>query len=163
MSPPGDKDMPWRRYKPIDPRHHYIRARAHLGRRGFFLVLLGIIWIAQGVAAITAPGSTSYLLLAHGWGLRAAVWIITGAVAIWYSTRPQGEDALGFLALYLMAAYRAVAYGVGFLMWALPNGQDGDPRGVIGLLSWGVVIVAILIVAGWRESPEETLTRQGHP
>lgn len=155
--------MPWRRYTRADPRRYYVHVRTFLGRRGSFLVLFGVVWIAQGVAAFTTPESATYALLADGGQWRGLVWVATGAIALIYATRPQGEDAIGFLSLYLMAAYRAVAYGAGLVLWALPGGKEGDPRGAIGLLSWGALIIAILIVAGWRESPEETPTRQGHP
>lgn len=153
--------MPWRRYRPTDPRRYYVHVRTFLGRRGTFLALLGAVWVAQGVAAIATPGSSSYMLLNNGGEWRAMAWVATGAIAIIYATRSQGEDAPGFLALYLMAAYRAVAYGLGLFLWALPGGQEGDPRGAIGLLSWLVVIVAILVVAGWEESGPPRQPRRG--
>ena len=147
--------MPWRHYSRTDPRRYGTWLRVRLGRRGSFLALLGVVWVLQGVAALTAPESSSYILLAAGEEWRGVAWITTGALAIAYAGRPQGEDAPGFLALYVMAAYRVAAYGLGLLLWLIPGGEPGNARGSIGVLAWAVVIIAILIVAGWRENEED--------
>lgn len=152
---------PYRRYHLLDPRRYYLRATAGLGRRGTVLALLGIVWIAQGLTALLAPSSPTYYLLANFDPVRAAVWIGTGLVAIAYASRTQGDDAPGFLALYVMAAFRVVAYSVGFVAWIIPGGSDGNPRGVVGIFSWFVILLAIVIIAGWREPSRTARRREG--
>lgn len=143
---------PHRRYHPLDPRYHYRRATVRLGRRGTVLAVLGLVWVMQGVTVLVAPESPTYYLISHFTLARALGWIVTGVVAILYAARPQGDDAPGFLSLYVMAAYRIVAYGAGFILWALPGGTEGNPRGIIGAFSWGVILLSILVMAGWYET-----------
>lgn len=148
--------MPWRKYSHIDPRRQIVHATHKLGRRGTFLACLGVMWVLQGVSVILAPDSPTYLLLSAGGEWRAVAWIATGVVAIMAATLRQGDDAVGFLALYIMAAYRMLAYGLSAIMWAAGH-DSGQGRGIVGMLSWGIVIVAILVTAGWpepRESPD---------
>lgn len=128
--------------------------KRHLGRRGILLGLLGAIWVLQGVGVIFTPASESYWLLAHGAGFRAAAWVATGLVAIAYAGRPQGDDAPGFLALYVMAGFRIVSYGIDTVRALLP-GDDGNARGLIGVLAWLTVLTVIIVISGWSE-PEET-------
>lgn len=148
--------MPWRTYRRTDARRYITHMRHILGRRGSFLMLFGLVWIMQGIGALTAPDSDTYVLLADGNTWRGVAWITTGAIAITYSNRPQGQDAPGFLSLYLMAAFRVIAYGYGLFLWVVPGGHPGDPRGAIGMLGWTTIIIAILIIAGWREEDEAT-------
>lgn len=152
---------PHTRYHPLDPRRHYKRATARLGRRGTVLALFGVVWVMQGITVLIAPESPTYYLISQFTAVRAIVWIATGIVAIVYAARPQGDDAPGFLALYVMAAYRIVAYGAGFVLWALPGGTEGNPRGIIGAFSWGVILLSILVMAGWHETGRRP--RRGQP
>lgn len=142
---------PYRQYHVLDPRRHYLRSTAGLGRRGTVLALLGIVWIAQGLTVLLAPSSPTYYLLANFEPARAIGWIATGVVAVAYAARPQGDDAPGFLSLYVMAAYRVVAYSAGFVAWMIPGGVDGNPRGIVGIFSWFVILLAIVVIAGWHE------------
>lgn len=142
---------PYRKYHVLDPRHHYVHATSRLGRRGTVLTLLGIVWVLQGTTVLLAPSSPTYYLLANFEVIRALGWMVTGVIAVAYAARPQGDDAPGFLALYIMAAYRVAAYAVGFVAWLIPGGLDGNPRGVVGIFSWLVILLAIVIIAGWHE------------
>ncbi|MEO5745787.1 MAG: hypothetical protein ABIQ53_14520, partial [Terracoccus sp.] len=103
-----------------------------------------------GVSALITPPSPTYFLLAHWAGARACVWIVTGLIAIAYARRRQGADAPGFLALYLMAAYRVAAYSLGFIHWLLP-GDGGDARGIVGVFAWTTVVILIIAISGWAE------------
>jgi len=142
---------PYRQYHALDPRHHYLRATTQLGRRGTVLALLGIVWIAQGLTVLLAPSSPTYYLLANFELARAIGWIVTGVVAVAYAARLQGDDAPGFLALYVMAAFRVVAYSTEFVAWMIPGGAVGNPRGIVGVFSWLVILLAIVVMAGWHE------------
>ena len=142
---------PHRRYRIWDPRRHYVRATNYLGRRGVVLALLGVIWIFQGATVLLTPPAPDYYLLSNFELARAVGWIVTGGIAIAYATRPQGDDAPGFLSLYVMAAFQAGAYAAGFVAWITPGGADGNPRGIVGVFSWLVILLAIVVMAGWHE------------
>lgn len=145
--------MPYRRYSVVDPRRHYIRATSELGRRGTILVLLGVVWIFQGVAIVLTTTPSTYELLSGYDEIRAAAWFLTGTLAIVFSRVPQGFDAVGFVSLYIMAAYRIFAYTFSFALWALPS-EGGNPRGIIGTLSWTTILIMFVVVAGWRENED---------
>lgn len=147
--------MPYRQIPRWHPRRYVVHAETVLGRRGTVLALLGGLWLLVGASCLAIPPSGDYWLLSGpGWP-RAIGWIITGAVAIWYANRPQGQDAIGFLALYLMAAFRVAAYGLSFIMWVAPGGYPGTARGLVGATTWIAVILLIVVVAGWREPTPE--------
>lgn len=149
--------MPYRRYHHADPRRHITHLRLILGRRGAALAFLGVLWICTGLSTWLVPPSSSYLLLSDGEILRGGAWVATGIVALLHAPRRQGHDALGFLALYLMPAYRVIAYGLGFLDWVAHGvGGPGDPRGLVGVLAWLVVLVFVVLVAGWPEPHDDT-------
>ena len=136
---------------------HWLKAPpARLGRRGACLTLLGIIWVCVGVTTALSEGPDGYLML-NGWEhLRGALWIVTGAIAMIYAWKPQGRDAVGFVALYIMAGYRFVAYMVGFAQWlGSDHGEQGSPRGAVAAFTWVIILVLIVTVAGWRESADD--------
>lgn len=125
---------------------------ACIGRRGAILILLGIIWITVGLDVVIVDSDDSpYLLLSQWAQIRSTVWIITGCVAIAYAPRRQGSDVIGWVALSIMAGYRLIAYGVGLITWAL-GGEHGEPRGVIGMVTWAAAVIGIATLAGWRET-----------
>lgn len=156
----GRLKMPYRQIPRWDPHRYLVHAEVSLGRRGSVLALLGGLWLLVGVSCVVVPPSGDYWLLSgDGWP-RAIGWFVTGAVAIYYARKEQGKDALGFLALYLMAAFRIAAYGLAFILWVTPGGNPGTPRGLVGATTWVAVVLLIVIVAGWREPSHE---KRGDP
>lgn len=145
--------MPYRRFKRSDPRRYSVQLATILGRRGSVLFLLGVIWVFQGIATYTFQEPSAYPLLNDYHIPRTLGWIVTGFAAIWFSFSRQGYDAFGFLALYIMGAYRIIAYGWEFLLWALPP-EGGNPRGIVGVFSWFVIVSLLYVVAGWKEVEE---------
>lgn len=126
---------------------------ASMGRRGAILCTLGILWMLIGLG-IAVSGYTSprpLALLAFFPHIQAVAWILTGAVAMVYAWKPQGDDAPGFLALYVMVGYRVFAYVVD---WG-----SGHPESMVGTTFWLVVMVMVYTIAGWREQP--VLTSKG--
>lgn len=120
-----------------------------LGRRGAVLIILGTLWILVG-ANVLAVGYDPPLALSASPAIQSALWIGTGFVAWAFAWRPQGQDAPGFLALYVMVGYRCISYG---FEWGAGRGSA-----VIGLLVWIVIAALILIVAGWREATDTVPT-----
>lgn len=141
-------------------RRVYVYARTVLGRRGSMLTLLGLAWAVNGLA-VPFRREPDYLALLNAWEWpRAAMWVVTGVVAIVMARRR--EDRAGWVALYIMAAYRALAYGVGAVTLVL--GVDG-PAGLHEVASaasraatWVAVVAAIRICSGWREHREDLAT-----
>lgn len=149
--------MPYRRFQKKDPRRYFAWLIVKFGRRGTLLILLGSIWVLQGVGVFSAPES-SYALLS-GWNFpRGVAWIVTGIIGIWAANKRMGDDAVGFISIYIMAGYRVLAYLHEFIRWAWPWGDPGEFRGLFSALAWSTVLVAIIVISGWPEpepEPEE--------
>ena len=148
---------PHRRYRRYDARRYILQLKCRLGRRGTVLACLGVLWVCTGIATLTAPGSEDYPLLTDvgPWeDIRGAVWIATGCIAIVCAGRRQGDDWPGWVALYVMVAYRLLAYLHGYGLWLLSDG--GTSRGIIGALAWATALVPIAVCAGWEEPPTRT-------
>lgn len=141
----GDDDMPWRQYRHVDPRRGVTHLSAVIGRRGTALVLIGSIWVALGLSTL-ALDNIDHLPLTVG-----IAWIVTGTVAIMSAQRRQGHDAFGFLALYVMAAFRALTHLSDVVLWIVPDGRPGELQGIVGVLVWAAVIALIVLVSGWKE------------
>lgn len=152
--------MPYRRYSHADPRRYVLHYLTKFGRRGTILTLLGVVWVGMGVSILITPPSEVYYLISIGTWPRALVWMLTGCVALWYARKPQGEDALGFLALYLMPSFRVVAYGAGGVNYLIEPefGAGGSARAIVQVFTWTTIIIVIAIMAGWSE-PEPRATK----
>lgn len=130
-----------------------------LGRRGAVLLILGIIWVMQGVAIPVAgdPPTPQDAWLLHTEipvVLRVALWVATGAVAIVGATvqRPRWER-WGYMALVLMPLERALSYLWSYIVFAVSWGDIGYGRGWVGASIWAASFVLIVTIAGWREVP----------
>ena len=149
--------MPYRRYRRADPRRHLSRYLQSVGRRGTVLTLLGVLWLGMGVGVLVTPSSELYWMLAVADVPRGLAWIGTGLLALWFARKPQGEDAPGYFALYLMPAYRVVAYSVG--TWEYLTGAEvglgGSARGIVQVLMFLTVMILIAVIAGWKEPPTD--------
>lgn len=123
-----------------------------LGRRGAFLLIGGIVWVLEAVLTYRHHEPTpGFWLLSHGWQFQCAAWAITGSIAIWSAFRRQGADATGWVALYAMGAFAAIAIADGAIEIAL-HGSLSDLFDVLlegginyGILGW------IIVASGWRE------------
>lgn len=146
--------MPYRQYSKANPARYYTQLMLVLGRRGAVLFFLGAIWVFQGISTYFNEPNPSYALLNGNEFLQGTAWVITGLVAMVYAKKPQGYDVIGFVFLYIMAAFRIVSYGFAFIHWLLPSGTDGNPRGIVGVFSWATIIILLIAVAGWKESEE---------
>lgn len=142
------------------PRRVYVYARTVLGRRGSMLLILGLVWVANGLAVPFRDAPDHLALLNVLEWPRAVVWVVTGAVAIVMALRR--EDRAGWVALYIMAAYRAVAYSAGAVALMLDASVANDAAKLAAAMSgaavWVAVVAAIRICSGWREHLEDLTT-----
>lgn len=129
----------------------------HLGHRGAFLLLFGVIWILVGVSLLPdteTPMPPHVLMLFEHlplW-LRIAYWMAPGTVAVVSAfLRGPGHDTAGFALLIVAPIVRGGSYGWAWVAWMLSGGQIGEDRGWLGAVVWAALAGAILIVASWRE------------
>lgn len=144
---------PYRRYRRSDPRRHALHYLHSVGRRGTVLTLLGALWVGMGLGVLVTPSSELYWMLAVADVPRGIAWIGTGLLALWFARKPQGVDAPGFAALYLMPAYRVIAYSVGTweYMTGTAVGLGGSARGIVQVLMYAAVVFLVAVIAGWAE------------
>ena len=84
-----------------------------LGRRGEFLLILGIGKTCWGISFLVAPPSAAGLqLLTHWCSLRhwSWLWIVAGLVTAGSALLRIGRDAVGFLVALIPPTVWAVAY-----------------------------------------------------
>ena len=151
----GDDDMPWRKYRHIDPRRSYVHAVHTIGRRGLIFSLLGVLAAAQGGAEIV-----------EGKPLLGAAWLVAGGVAVIWSRKPQGHDKPAAIALYLAFGSLVIESIARFALWfvsdwiaerLLPYGlaeqlPHSSPAYILSIIGYGALLVVIVTVAGWREN-----------
>lgn len=127
-------------------------------KRGQILVIYGLVWIALGYNIIDEgdPITWSTLLPFQTLppGPRGLAWIVTGALAIAYAIRPRVQgDGVGFLALYLMPAWRVVAFTWAWIDTYLPLGGPGYPSGWLWALTYAVMVASVMVCASWPNPP----------
>jgi fatty acid desaturase len=121
-----------------------------LGRRGAILLSYGTVWALYGYGQIISPQpdqrgltlATNWLPL-HAWGW---IWITAGLIAVFSAWLPQGVDWAGFLVLPLIDLPWMLSYLVSWM-------QGDFPRGWVAAAVWAVIVVPVIVVAGWREAP----------
>lgn len=144
--------MIYRKHSRLSPLRYWLQLGQRVGRRGFVLILLGTIWVFTGLSALTGPEPQNVPMLAEFDALRSLAWISTGILGIYAAF--QARDRLGFIALYIMAAYRFLAYVFSFISWAA--GWGGNGRGLAAASMWLVIILLLILIAGWDEpNPRE--------
>lgn len=134
------------------------------GRRGSVLFLMGLAWILLGLSVLLSGvqldfDETGLWHLALPPFVRAALWFLTGALAVAFSFRRMARwDGLGYGALIFMPLERTASYGWGWFV-SLPIWPDGlgYSPGWTGALVWIVVAVLIYTCAGWREPSDEPI------
>lgn len=143
-----------------------------LGRRGACLLLLAIVYIVSGLSIIIAPGMDRFSRPGPGGTLQfmdggwlGYMWLVCGTVAAAIGAahdrrRVAQHDALGFNALIIPAAMHAFFFAWSAVMFLVSGGVEGNSRAVTGLTTNVVVVVLILLVAGWPEPPEPPEKRE---
>lgn len=142
------------------------RLAKFFGRRGTFLVLDGIIWVVIGFAIFAqpqerfsrpGPGGGLEVMELPAWGL---FWALCGLVAIVtaFLRRAPGRhrlDQWGFTALMGPALLWCFAFVWSWLS-NLANPSNGRPTSWLGALVYLVIILSVLVVAGWPDPADES-------
>lgn len=151
----------------MDVRRLLREPPAFLGRRGAVLVIIGLVWIMQGIGIVVAgdpptPTDAALLHLQIPIVIRVLLWAVTGTIAICGAllNRPNWEG-MGFMALVAMPLERALSYGWSWLVYVGTWGDIGYGRSWVGAISWAAVVVLIVTIAGWREDPRTGTTIGG--
>ena len=141
-----------------------MRARAtrwtigRLGRRGPFLVFMGVGTICWGVGMIVQPprqdglGLLTRIAPLHCW---ASVWILAGLVTFCSAWVPFTRDSWGFVAASVPPALWAFAYAWGGLV-------DGYARG-LWVFAWYMTSHCGVIWCASRVPPEPVAVVEGRP
>ena len=149
LLPRPPRDVGMRRLLPRPPRD--------VGMRGSVLLLLGVIWIGMGASiAVTGdPASYAQVVMLDRVPLaaRAPAWIATGCLAVAWVFRPRRivKDGVGFAGLYLMPAYRAVAFITSWVDSLIPVGGTGYRHGLPSGITCLSIVVLIWRIARWPE------------
>ncbi|MDX3074632.1 hypothetical protein [Streptomyces sp. MI02-7b] len=101
------------------------RARQMLGRRGTFLLVIGIGKVCFGLGMIVQPPQPQGLQLLTHWAplhCWAWVWILAGTVTTASAFLRIGRDSLGFLAALVPPGLWAFAYGTAAVLGDYPRG-----------------------------------------
>lgn len=102
------------------------RLRKHLGRRGRFLLILGIGKTCWGVGFIVTPQQTTQglELLTRWCSLQswAWLWIVAGLVTFASAFLRIGRDGAGFIAALIPPSVWAIAYIVAAISGTFPRG-----------------------------------------
>jgi hypothetical protein len=123
------------------------RAKKHLGRRGRFLLIVGIGEMAWGAGMIYDPPSTAGLsLLTDRCPLStwAWMWILPGLTAVGASFLTVGRDKAGFIAAYIPPTVWALAYAAAAVSGAYSRGSF--------VAVWYLTIVGVIM---WAASVPE--------
>lgn len=131
-------------------------AGRHLGRRGAFLLAMGLAWICFGVATLTAPpvaGQVDGLtIITHFISLHtlAWVWVLSGIIGIAFCPARRVEaDQWGFTALVLPAAVWSAGY---MIDWIFIHQYS---RGWVVATTYAGIAASIVITSGWPEPRKE--------
>lgn len=133
------------------------RLSGRYGRRGTWLIVLGVVWILFGAGVLldpTAPRSWVAYEYVPDW-FEAGCWWLTGSLAVWQGFRgPERPDWVGHVALYVMPAIRVISFALSWVLWLgssilSPDHVIGWPGGWYAALVWSLVSVMLRLIADW--------------
>lgn len=141
-----------------------------LGRRGFLLILFGLLWIAFGVGVIvtpqprfSGPGPEVPILHLLDMPISGALWIVAGILGVTAGLtrrRTRGHDAAGFNVLLAPVMLFLLGYLWSFATWVL-TGESGKETAWVSAVVWLIVCAFILLVAGWPDPDDPAVHDNG--
>lgn len=139
---------------------------SRIGRRTLILLHGGSVWIMFGWAVYTAPierfsrpGPDPLNIMDTPYA--GVMWVACGVLAVACAAlrpRLRGGDSVGFAGLVTPPIVWVVAYIWSAIAYVVTGGEAGSPRAGIGLLTWYLVSAFVLIVAGWPDPTDPSIT-----
>jgi hypothetical protein len=150
--------------------HHWLEdhipGTARFGRRTLVLLHCGTVWLLLGWAIYAVPvdrfsnpgpGGALDALDDPRWGF---MWIVGGILAILNAPlrrRWHGRDVPGFLGLTTPPVVWLIGYIWSAITYVVTHGEYGNSRAGLGLVTWYLVSVFVLIVAGWPDPDDPAI------
>lgn len=133
------------------PTVSYFRGRYGVGRRGAFLALMGLIYVAIGLGIMTVPPSevqrTALDLLTQitsSYAALGVLWLGCGLAAAALGFGGPRADSWGYRSLMLPPALWAACYAVSGVL-------DQRPVFALAVLIYGALALCVGVIAGWPE------------
>jgi hypothetical protein len=122
-----------------------IRFARGIGRRGIFLVLIGAVWVLNGLSvALKPPPIKGFLIIQRVAPLSTWGWtfVLGGVIALFFAFRR--KDYPGFIG----AVVPCVFWGGAEIASYVEGTYD---RGLVASFVWVLVTLIIFLIAGWPE------------
>lgn len=140
---------------------------SRIGRRTLVLLFFGFLWMLVGVGVLlgpadrfSRPGATGELLeiMDHPhWGW---MWLAFGLMAVISGVlrrRARMLDEWGFNSLLIPVGTWTLAFLWSAVAFVASNGEFGQARSWFGAVVYGVMTLAVLVIAGWPDPSDERL------
>jgi hypothetical protein len=136
------------------------------GRRGVFLIMFGLVYVAIGVSAVSIPSQRFSAIPVMGpfldnqwWGV---MWIAAGVIATVngaYRSR-SAADGPGFVALLCPPGVWSIFYATSAVTWFATSGEFGRVNSISGAAVWALVWLVVTLVSGWPDADAGTRERR---
>lgn len=119
----------------------------HVSHRGRGLLLLGLVWITVGGNILTdgkAAGGVVFPLTILDPPIRSALWIASGALAVWFAVKGAGRERTKFAFAFLVVppSLRALSFAYGWIVYVCTG--RGIDDGWLHAIAWGLVVLFVL-------------------
>ncbi|WP_122262247.1 hypothetical protein [Ornithinimicrobium cerasi] len=133
-----------------------------LGRRGGMLLLMAGLWAYVGTGIVIGPVVEVPGLIHTQWPtwVRVGEWYVAAVFGIVHAWRLR--DTAAWALLLLPPLIRAVSFLWGWVVWLVPGGEAGYPRGLWAAVLYLFMCGTVLLCAGWPDHPPRpAVAREG--
>lgn len=136
------------------------------GRRGVFLMMFGLVYVAIGVSALSLRSQRFAAIPVIGpildeplWGL---MWIVGGVIATVNGTLRlwSKADAAGFVALLIPPGVWSIFYATSVVSYVATGGETGRINSISGAAVWALVWLVVTLISGWPDADPAVATRK---
>lgn len=126
------------------------RIPSRVGRRGIFLLLIGAVWILNGMSLVLEPppafGAGQRLVIQYFLPITTWGWtfVVGGILSVIYAFRRK-NDYPGFVGAIVPCVFWGSSEIISFILGTFD-------RGLIASFVWVLVTCIILLIAGWSEA-----------
>lgn len=143
------------------PHRPWNRFGRYLGRRGGILFLFGLAWMGIGLGDALIQSDRFGMDAPLNWVDRSIIpgifWMLCGFVALingLLRRRFHNEDAFGYAALIMPPLAWSWLYAISYIIW-IATGEFGRKTSFLGVLVFGIVVIAVLVISHWRDDLDE--------